>query len=483
VPTFETDRLILRRLQEGDAEALHREIYSDHDVVRYYNGDRVFSLEEVREFLPRRRNIGQFGYWTVTLKETGEPIGQVHIDPYANLGWHPLPEDADLLCQSPEVHLGFAFGKRFWGHGYAFEACRRLVLYAFQDLRLRRLLGGAAGINHRSVRLHERLGFHVFSRADDVVAVMVNPLAAYRMRLYEERDREAANATGSPVLDWWHNEVPGASIHLVAEEIATGEIVGQIQARDRSVPEPSRRPGQCHFMLSIRPEHRRRGLGRCLYDQVEEFARSRKVTMLYCAYHETPDAPAAPFLREREFEPIERFLPSSIDLSQFDPAQFADAVTRVEQQGITLTTYAAIGDSAEHRQELYALEEAARATQPFREVEPYISTAYPKWEAEFADRDQTTVFLALAPGTREFVGVVTGLEWYFTGVHPDWRGRGIAMALKVLCMQEAKARGMERMETENHEDNATMLAVNRKLGYVFGYPEVACIKRLDESGT
>ena len=36
------------------------------------------------------------------------------------------------------------------------------------------------------------------------------------------------------------------------------------------------------------------------------------------------------------------------------------------------------------------------------------------------------------------------------------------------------------METENHEDNAAMLAVNRKLGFVFGVPEVACIKRLGD---
>ncbi len=78
--------------------------------------------------------------------------------------------------------------------------------------------------------------------------------------------------------------------------------------------------------------------------------------------------------------------------------------------------------------------------------------------------------------------MVTGLEWYFTGVHPDWRGRGIATALKVRCLSEAKRRDIGRMETENHDDNGAMIAVNRKLGLIFTTPEVACIKRLAGTG-
>jgi RimJ/RimL family protein N-acetyltransferase len=67
---------------------------------------------------------------------------------------------------------------------------------------------------------------------------------------------------------------------------------------------------------------------------------------------------------------------------------------------------------------------------------------------------------------------------YDSKVHPDWRGRGIATALKALCLSEAKRRALGRMETENHDDNKAMLAVNRKLGFVFTTPEAACIKRL-----
>ncbi len=70
MPGFETDRLLLRRLLPEDFTSLHREIYSDPDVVSYYNGGRVFTTEEVDAFLPLRRNSGQFGYWTVLLKAT-----------------------------------------------------------------------------------------------------------------------------------------------------------------------------------------------------------------------------------------------------------------------------------------------------------------------------------------------------------------------------------------------------------------------------
>ena len=49
--------------------------------------------------------------------------------------------------------------------------------------------------------------------------------------------------------------------------------------------------------------------------------------------------------------------------------------------------------------------------------------------------------------------------------------------MKVRCMQEAKTRGIETMETENHEDNAAMLKINRRLVFVFSDPEVTWVKR------
>lgn len=284
-------------------------------------------------------------------------------------------------------------------------------------------------------------------------------------------------ALGIPVIDWWHDGRPETSLHQVATTDG-GQIVGDLQAVDRGFPEPTRRPGQCHFSLVVASDCRRQGIGGTLYAAVETFARHRQARLLYTSFMDAPEAPAAPFLRRRGFEPLERFHPSFLDLAPFEPVRFEPALRRVEAQGIRLCTYAEMGDTSRHRQCLYKLEQAARASQPFREVLPYVPTPFDEWQEEFNRREPATVFIAISASTDTWAGVVTGLEWYFTGVHPDWRGRGIAMALKVLCLATAKKRDITRMETENHEDNAAMLAINRKLGFVFTTPEVAYAKRL-----
>jgi GNAT superfamily N-acetyltransferase len=215
-----------------------------------------------------------------------------------------------------------------------------------------------------------------------------------------------------------------------------------------------------------------------LYARAETFARQRGANRITAAYFDRPEAaPTRDFLFHRGFVPFERYHPSHLDLTAFDPAAFADAIARLEQQGFRLFTYAEVGDSEDHRRRLYDLESATRSVQPFREIGDYAPPAFATWEADMAQWSQETIFLAAAPDGA-WVGVITGLEWGFTGVHPDWQGRGIATALKVRSLAVAKAQGMEQMQTENHEDNAAMLAINRKLGFVMDPVEVNCVRRL-----
>jgi len=77
------------------------------------------------------------------------------------------------------VELSYALGRPYWGNGYATEAGRTLVAYAFETLGLARIAYGVDGANTRSVGVMRRLGFRLERNlhpngAEDVVGVLDN---------------------------------------------------------------------------------------------------------------------------------------------------------------------------------------------------------------------------------------------------------------------------------------------------------------------
>jgi RimJ/RimL family protein N-acetyltransferase len=57
------------------------------------------------------------------------------------------------------------------------------------------------------------------------------------------------------------------------------------------------------------------------------------------------------------------------------------------------------------------------------------------------------------------------LDQGFTGVDPDYQGRGIALALKVRTIEFAQAHGFAAIATQNDTTNEPMLHINERLGF------------------
>jgi RimJ/RimL family protein N-acetyltransferase len=53
----------------------------------------------------------------------------------------------------------------------------------------------------------------------------------------------------------------------------------------------------------------------------------------------------------------------------------------------------------------------------------------------------------------------------FTGTLREYRGRGLALAVKLATTRWAAEHGITQISTDNDETNAPMLAINRRLGY------------------
>jgi len=143
-----TVRLVLRPFAADDLEPLYA-IYSDEGVARWlYNDPR--SLEETREQLVRKvggASLGGEGEWlsaAAVLAETGELVADI------------------ALLWASEAHrqgeLGFVVHPAHQGNGYATEAARPLLAFAFETLGLHRVVGRLEPRNAGSARVLEKLG-------------------------------------------------------------------------------------------------------------------------------------------------------------------------------------------------------------------------------------------------------------------------------------------------------------------------------------
>lgn len=175
---METDRLLLREFRESDYEEILANVYADKEVWGMYSSIGSQPDQIRQRFLNRcyQPDNAEFGFRAVELKATSQVIGQVHLEPHI-LDRRLIPGDPPSPFGTIEVELAFAFGKPYWGQGFAYEACVALVDYAFLDLKLPRLVGGAMAENARSLALQRRLGYTATPDPLDetfVITVLVN---------------------------------------------------------------------------------------------------------------------------------------------------------------------------------------------------------------------------------------------------------------------------------------------------------------------
>jgi len=244
-----------------------------------------------------------------------------------------------------------------------------------------------------------------------------------------------------------------------------------------------RKPGTCFFWLWVDGSHQRRGIGGALYEKALGFARERGLrrATTYVRLFE-PDEPAVRFLEKRGFAEVDRDVPIKLDLTAFDASRFA----RPESEGIRLVSMTEAGDTEANRRKLYVLGGTLLPDIPTNDVHP----EFPPFEEFVKDFDRPEYdpnALILAENERgEWVGLTqfgfqenTNVGWtFFTGVLPDYRGKGIALALKLRAIDAAIRRGCPLLTTENHEDNAPMRAINRTLGFTPDAPGVSYSKDL-----
>jgi RimJ/RimL family protein N-acetyltransferase len=143
-----SERLRLRRSVAGDAEAIAA-YRSDPDVSRYQGWDRT-DVDSIRADLQMMasRVPGDPGWvqFSVEERETGALVGDVGLSPGDEPG---------------VIKIGYTIAPAYQGRGYATEAVRALIDYAFDTLGAEIVRAYASALNKPSHRLAERVGMRL----------------------------------------------------------------------------------------------------------------------------------------------------------------------------------------------------------------------------------------------------------------------------------------------------------------------------------
>jgi RimJ/RimL family protein N-acetyltransferase len=154
-PMLKTERLVLRRWRYSDREPFAA-MNADPEVMEHFPA--TLTPDESGALIDRieaRFEEDGFGLWALEIAETGQFIG-----------FTGLAVPGFKAHFTPAVEIGWRLTRSSWGHGYAGEAARRALTFAFDDLELAEVVSFTSHTNLRSQMVMERIGM-INDPADD----------------------------------------------------------------------------------------------------------------------------------------------------------------------------------------------------------------------------------------------------------------------------------------------------------------------------
>ena len=148
---FETRRLRLRPIEPADQPLFHRQ-WNDPLVGRFLWDAAPVAPETVAKVLASSADsfaTKGYGLWHVARRDDGTPLGFCGLR---------------VAADSGRVELLYALDSACWGQGYATEAARAVLTYAFAMVGLESVIASTNPDNISSWRVLEKLGMTPIGR-------------------------------------------------------------------------------------------------------------------------------------------------------------------------------------------------------------------------------------------------------------------------------------------------------------------------------
>jgi GNAT superfamily N-acetyltransferase len=291
-----------------------------------------------------------------------------------------------------------------------------------------------------------------------------------------ERDYDAAASlisqyqnqaiTGNDIREWDERRFEGMIRRRTVAVTAAGQVVGY----SAMIHEPWDPPGKFYVWLCVDAAATRQGIGSHLYDDALAFCQAHRANQFSSQVNDN-DSDSQAFAQRRGFRQDRHIFDSVIHLADFDETPFAPITPAVLAQGIRILSLADVGNTPDRRRQLYEVNRTTALGIPgntgvfstyeeFSQIVFYSGWFKPAGQILALDGDKAVGLAAV-----RFLGETGTMYNLMTGVLPEYRGRNIALALKLHTIRLARAWGAIAIRTNNDSQNGPMLAINRKLGY------------------
>ena len=180
---LETPRLILRDIRMEDIQEYYERLFSDGDVCRYLlfdpHQDIGESYEQIQNILQQYEE-GKFYRWGITEKGDDSLIGII--------GLVRIDEEKD------ECSFAYLLARDYWGRGYGTEALREVIRFAFEELKLKRIVADHMAENPASGAVMRKVGMtHIGTEKGKYEKQCV----LHDAEVYEIRNEMAASLTAN----------------------------------------------------------------------------------------------------------------------------------------------------------------------------------------------------------------------------------------------------------------------------------------------
>jgi mycothiol synthase len=247
-------------------------------------------------------------------------------------------------------------------------------------------------------------------------------------------------------------------------------------------------PQRFSIRVEVATKQQRQGIGTRLYKTVLESLAPYDPIEFSTSTREDRVS-GMQFAQKLGFVEAMRDWESRLKMADFDARLLQGALDKVIASGIEIYTYAELAHDPDRDQKAYELDCATAKDIP--STHPFKDSGFENYKERFLKSptflpDAWFIAVDNSEGKNKYVGISvlekvsigdyinTGL----TGVLREYRGRGIASALKQCATLYARERNIPEIRTWNAQVNKEMLAINEKIGYVKQPAWVEFTKRL-----